>query len=350
MRRRVTIQRPRPAQLPGGAAARCRHRRVLLDAHVSAVEGSIGAIPRRLAVLEEDEPRRGACCRRPARREWQTTDGHVAGRPGALRPAGAGYRTGIEPVLLAASVPARPGERVLEAGTGAGAGLLCLAARVPGVRGSGIELTRRSPRWPAPTWPPTAADGPCARGDVAAAGACGPSTTPSPTRPGTTRPARRRRCAARVGPSTWPPPGCWPWIERPGGRAARRGTLSLALPAALLAEAGALLLAAGSGRWRCCRCGRGRDVAAKLVLLQARRGRGRRGCCPGWCCTPPGRRSRRRRRRCCVAAGRCRSGRPAAGSVRPPGAARPRAASRPCRGRRGSTGRRARPSAGRRAG
>ena len=28
---------------------------VLLDAHVSAIEGSIGAIPRRLAVLPEDE-------------------------------------------------------------------------------------------------------------------------------------------------------------------------------------------------------------------------------------------------------------------------------------------------------
>jgi hypothetical protein len=28
---------------------------ILLDNHVSAVEGSIGAIPRRLAVLEEDE-------------------------------------------------------------------------------------------------------------------------------------------------------------------------------------------------------------------------------------------------------------------------------------------------------
>ena len=28
---------------------------VLLDSHVSAVEGSIGAIPRRLAVLVEDE-------------------------------------------------------------------------------------------------------------------------------------------------------------------------------------------------------------------------------------------------------------------------------------------------------
>lgn len=29
---------------------------LLLDAHVSAVEGSIGAIPRRLMVLDEDEP------------------------------------------------------------------------------------------------------------------------------------------------------------------------------------------------------------------------------------------------------------------------------------------------------
>ena len=51
-----------------------------------------------------------------------------------------GYRTGLEPVLLAAAVPAKPGDRVLEAGTGAGAGLLCLAARVPGIVGLGLEL------------------------------------------------------------------------------------------------------------------------------------------------------------------------------------------------------------------
>ena len=50
-----------------------------------------------------------------------------------------GYRTGIEPVLLAASVPAQSGDRVVEAGTGAGAGLLCLAARVGGISGIGIE-------------------------------------------------------------------------------------------------------------------------------------------------------------------------------------------------------------------
>ncbi|MCX7381847.1 MAG: SAM-dependent methyltransferase, partial [Alphaproteobacteria bacterium] len=50
-----------------------------------------------------------------------------------------GHRTGVEPVLLAAFVPARPGERVLEGGSGAGAGLLCLAARVA-VSGLGVEI------------------------------------------------------------------------------------------------------------------------------------------------------------------------------------------------------------------
>jgi tRNA1(Val) A37 N6-methylase TrmN6 len=50
-----------------------------------------------------------------------------------------GYRTGLEPVLLAASIPARAGDSVLEAGCGAGAGLLCLAARVAGITGVGLE-------------------------------------------------------------------------------------------------------------------------------------------------------------------------------------------------------------------
>ena len=50
-----------------------------------------------------------------------------------------GHRTGLEPVLLAASIPARPGQRVLEGGTGSGAALLCLAARIPGIIGLGLE-------------------------------------------------------------------------------------------------------------------------------------------------------------------------------------------------------------------
>ena len=51
-----------------------------------------------------------------------------------------GFRSGIEPVLLAASVPARPNQGVLEAGTGSGAGLLCLNARVPNLRATGVEI------------------------------------------------------------------------------------------------------------------------------------------------------------------------------------------------------------------
>ena len=67
------------------------------------------------------------------------TDGHLLGGRVRYAQPRTGYRSGIEPVLLAASVPARAGERVLEAGSGAGATLLCLAARVPGVRGVGFE-------------------------------------------------------------------------------------------------------------------------------------------------------------------------------------------------------------------
>lgn len=68
------------------------------------------------------------------------THGHLLGGRVLYSQPAAGFRSGIEPVLLAASVPARPGDRVLEAGTGAGAGLLCLGVRVPGVLGTGVEI------------------------------------------------------------------------------------------------------------------------------------------------------------------------------------------------------------------
>ena len=53
-----------------------------------------------------------------------------------------GYRVAIDPVLLAAAVPAQAGERVLDAGAGTGAASLCLAARVPRCRIVGLELQR----------------------------------------------------------------------------------------------------------------------------------------------------------------------------------------------------------------
>ncbi|UYV38666.1 methyltransferase [Rhodobacteraceae bacterium D3-12] len=51
-----------------------------------------------------------------------------------------GYRAGVDPVLLAASVPARAGQSVLDLGCGAGAAALCLGARVAGLTLTGLEL------------------------------------------------------------------------------------------------------------------------------------------------------------------------------------------------------------------
>jgi tRNA1(Val) A37 N6-methylase TrmN6 len=50
-----------------------------------------------------------------------------------------GYRAAIDPIILAASVPAGAGEEVLDVGAGAGAAALCLAARIPGVSVTGLE-------------------------------------------------------------------------------------------------------------------------------------------------------------------------------------------------------------------
>lgn len=63
----------------------------------------------------------------------------LGGRVRLLQPV-SGYRAGIDPVLLAASVPAQAGQSVLELGCGAGAAILCLNARVPGLRLDGVEL------------------------------------------------------------------------------------------------------------------------------------------------------------------------------------------------------------------
>jgi tRNA1(Val) A37 N6-methylase TrmN6 len=63
----------------------------------------------------------------------------LGGRVQLLQPR-QGYRAGVDPVLLAAAIPARAGERVLELGCGGGQVLLCLGARVPGLSMTGIEL------------------------------------------------------------------------------------------------------------------------------------------------------------------------------------------------------------------
>lgn len=66
------------------------------------------------------------------------TDDAILGGQLRLRQPAKGYRTGIDPVFLAAAVP--PVATALDLGCGAGAAALCLAWRRSGVAVAGLEL------------------------------------------------------------------------------------------------------------------------------------------------------------------------------------------------------------------
>lgn len=72
----------------------------------------------------------------------ETTDDTVLGGRVRLRQPRVGYRAAIDPVLLAAAVPAAAGDLVLDVGAGVGTAGLCLASRVPGCRVVGLEIQR----------------------------------------------------------------------------------------------------------------------------------------------------------------------------------------------------------------
>jgi tRNA1(Val) A37 N6-methylase TrmN6 len=70
-----------------------------------------------------------------------TEDRLLGGRLRLLQPR-EGYRIAIDPVFLAAAVPAAPQQMVLDVGCGTGAAMLCLAHRATQCRVVGLEMRR----------------------------------------------------------------------------------------------------------------------------------------------------------------------------------------------------------------
>lgn len=71
--------------------------------------------------------------------DGETVENTLLGGRVRLRQPAKGYRAGMDAALLAATVAAEPGQRVIEAGCGAGAVLMQIAARRPEVALTGLE-------------------------------------------------------------------------------------------------------------------------------------------------------------------------------------------------------------------
>lgn len=179
-----------------------------------------------------------------------TTEDRLLGGRIAFRQPARGYRAAIDPVLLAAFVPAGGAATVLEGGLGAGAAALCLLARLPGVRVTGIE---RDPALAALARHNAAANALSDRlcvveGDVTIfrAGQFAHAMANPPFQAhgsGSASPDPARRQADREDA-----PGLLEtWVAALGRRLAARGSLSLVLPAGRLAAGVAALAAAGFG-------------------------------------------------------------------------------------------------------
>lgn len=192
----------------------------------------------------------------------------------ALRQPRQGFRAGLDAVLLAAFIPAKPGEAVLEAGPGSGAAFLCLAARVPGLA---IRAVEREAAMVALARENAAQAGLVARieqgdvADLALARTLGPVAhgfANPPYWPGGTPPpgAIRRAATHEAGPSLAD------WVGFLAAAIAPRGSLSLILPAARFDAAVAAMRAASFGAMEMLPLWPRAGTAAKRVLLRARKG------------------------------------------------------------------------------
>lgn len=208
-----------------------------------------------------------------------TRDGLLDGRVLLMQPARGTLRAALDPVLLAAAVPAAPGERVLEAGCGTGAAFLCLAARVSGLDVVAVE---RDPALAALAVANGAANGLgpdrllVRAGDVREAGLaarlgpCAHGFANPPWWPdGTPPPESRRRGATHETDAV----ALIDWARFLAAGVVPGGTVTLVLPAARFDAGLAALDAAGCGAARLIPLWPRAGVAAKRVLLQARKDR-----------------------------------------------------------------------------
>lgn len=202
-----------------------------------------------------------------------TTSGHLLGGRVHYAQPKHGFRSGIEPLLLAASVPAKAHERVLEGGTGAGAALLCLAARVAEVQGIGIDrdpalvalATRNAAANDRPGLRFIAADLMAAIDlDVFDHAFANP---PYHVAGGTPSPDASRR-SAKHGPADL----LAGWAAALGRRLRPRGTLTFILPAPLLPDAIAAFAAARCPAVAVLPLWPKAGTAAKLLLLRGIKG------------------------------------------------------------------------------
>jgi tRNA1Val (adenine37-N6)-methyltransferase len=166
-----------------------------------------------------------------------TSDHLLGGRVKYVQPKD-GLRASLDPVLLAAAIPARAGDRVLEGGTGAGAALLCLTARIAGIGGLGIDrdpglLRLARVNAVANAWP----DLVFAAGDLAASPVGGQfdhafANPPYHGADGTQSPSGAREAAKRALPGQLPI-----WVEALSRPLRHHGTLTLILSPDMLEPA-----------------------------------------------------------------------------------------------------------------
>lgn len=208
-----------------------------------------------------------------------TEDALLDGRVRLRQPL-RGFRAGLDAVLLAAFVPARAGERVLEAGCGSGAAFLCLAARVPGLRIIAVERESAMAALARGNAAANGADAVVTEGDVgdlALAHRLGPVehvfANPPYWPDGTPPPGAVRRAATHESGA-----GLQAWAKFLAAALRDRGTISLVLPAARFDAGIAALRQAGCGSVTLLPVAPRAGQPAKRVLIRARKG-GRAPAC-----------------------------------------------------------------------